>query len=205
MLVFMIQPLSTTATIEDMALNLWVIRTPQSKDFDPSEQPSIFSLKFNHGGKFTNFPCRTYVYGKIDYVDMVGRGEFSVQNVNAMMEELGYAKDEVIYYHFRVSDGDLDFDLKPLSNRNDVLNLLRYIHKHKIIDVYTKHEDTRVKNNSLVPKRWVSDVYWLDTWKKVPTTLKPPKHHNPIGRPNKKRKKSVEELSQSIAKGGKID
>ncbi|XP_022032469.1 uncharacterized protein LOC110933562 [Helianthus annuus] len=63
-----------------------------------------------------------------------------------------------------------------------------------------------------VPKELV-EVYWLSTWKKVyenvinpipgpenwipsqcPTTLLPPKHHKQVGRPQKKRKKSVGEV-----------
>ncbi|KAL8256457.1 hypothetical protein R6Q59_031524 [Mikania micrantha] len=102
---------------------------------------------FNHGGQFTNFPGRTYVNGKIDYVDMVGANDFSVHDVNAMLEELGYAKDKVIYYHFRVPEGDLDSSLKALCYNNDILSLLRYIHKHKIIDIYNEHGKTMLNTN----------------------------------------------------------
>ncbi|KAJ0755480.1 putative transcription factor interactor and regulator CCHC(Zn) family [Helianthus annuus] len=61
-----------------------------------------------------------------------------------------------------------------------------------------------------VPEELVDEVYWLSTWKKVyenvinpipgpenwipsqcPTKLLPPKHHKQVGRPQKKRKKSV--------------
>jgi len=61
--------------------------------------------------------------------------------------------------------------------------------------------------------------YWLETWKKMyafklspingrlmwpkskcPTRLLPPNHHSQIGRPKKKRKKTVEELSQASNK-----
>ncbi|KAI3794251.1 hypothetical protein L1987_36880 [Smallanthus sonchifolius] len=71
-----------------------------------------------------------------------------------------------------------------------------------------------------IPETWVASCYWLDTWKRVymnkidpingrqlwpkspcPTTLLPPKHHTPIGRPKKKRKKSSDELRQSTKKG----
>ncbi|KAJ9541378.1 hypothetical protein OSB04_027884 [Centaurea solstitialis] len=73
------------------------------------------------------------------------------------------------------------------------------------------------------PEMWVHPCYWLDTWKAVysftinpitgmdmwpksscPTTLTPPLHHKQIGRPKKKRKKSVDELSQPVVKGGKL-
>ncbi|KAK1432137.1 hypothetical protein QVD17_09029 [Tagetes erecta] len=71
-----------------------------------------------------------------------------------------------------------------------------------------------------IPEASVSEVYWLDTWKKAylnviepvtssdlwtpiawPTTLIPPKHHKPIGRLRKMRKKSVEEVQAGFSIG----
>ncbi|XP_021995761.2 uncharacterized protein LOC110892939 [Helianthus annuus] len=85
-----------------------------------------------------------------------------------------------------------------------------------------KHAVAAIWNQGLhgggepILERWVDQAYWYETWKLVyectiepingmdewpksrcPTTLLPPKHHNQIGRPKKKRKKSVEELSQT--------
>ncbi|XP_022041722.1 uncharacterized protein LOC110944369 [Helianthus annuus] len=66
-----------------------------------------------------------------------------------------------------------------------------------------------------VPERWVDRAYWLQTWKDVyaclidpingmdmwpksacPTTLVAPKYHAQVGRPKKKRKKSVVEIDE---------
>ncbi|KAD3640711.1 hypothetical protein E3N88_29934 [Mikania micrantha] len=74
-----------------------------------------------------------------------------------------------------------------------------------------------------IPESWVSQVYWLDIWKKVyqftvnpinarelwtpsrcPTILLPPKHHKQVGRTKKKRNMTSDELSQPITKGGKM-
>lgn len=68
---------------------------------------------------------------------------------------------------------------------------------------------------------WVHEVHWLDTWKKmynfkvepingfimwpkssIPTTITPPKHHTPVGRPKKNRRKDAEE--SSVVKGSKL-
>lgn len=73
-----------------------------------------------------------------------------------------------------------------------------------------------------VPESYVHSVYRLDTWKKVyafkinpingrsmwpksdvPTTLLPPKHHTPIGRPRKMRKRAYDENDSMVA-GGKL-
>nr|KAJ0217465.1 hypothetical protein LSAT_V11C300152520 [Lactuca sativa] len=72
-----------------------------------------------------------------------------------------------------------------------------------------------------VPEEWVHATYWLKTWKEMysfkiepingrrmwekfpcPTTLLPPNHHVPIGRPRKKRRKSAVEL-EDMVKGGR--
>jgi hypothetical protein len=74
-----------------------------------------------------------------------------------------------------------------------------------------------------IPETHVSQVYWLDTWKKVynktiepingrdmwpnsacPTKLLPPKHHKQVGRPKKKRQKTAEEMTQPAGEGGKM-
>lgn len=83
--------------------------------------------------------------------------------------------------------------------------------KHAIVAIW----DMRKNNKDVgLPESWVHPTYWLKTWKEMysfkiepingrrmwekypcPTTLLPPKHHVPIGRPKKKRKKSdVEDL-----------
>jgi hypothetical protein len=73
------------------------------------------------------------------------------------------------------------------------------------------------------PESWVNQCYYLETWKKVysyhigpingidlwpkstcPTTLTPPKHHNPIGRPKKKRQRNQVEIDDQLDKGGKV-
>lgn len=73
------------------------------------------------------------------------------------------------------------------------------------------------------PESWVHESYWLSTWKNVygykinpvngrnmwfksqcPSTLIPPKHMTQVGRPTKKRKMSAGELSEKMAKDGKL-
>ncbi|KAJ9553175.1 hypothetical protein OSB04_017220 [Centaurea solstitialis] len=76
-------------------------------------------------------------------------------------------------------------------------------------------------DNGIV-ENWVHPVYWLQTWKAMysfkispingralwpksgcPTTITAPKHHVQVGRPKKKRKKSVDEVFEAAAKGTK--
>ncbi|XP_022014738.1 acidic leucine-rich nuclear phosphoprotein 32-related protein 1-like [Helianthus annuus] len=65
-----------------------------------------------------------YVKGKVDYVDYVDyvdKDDFSVHEVSYMLLELGYSEKELIFYHFKVFDEDLNFSLRALGNNSDVI------------------------------------------------------------------------------------
>ncbi|GJT19244.1 hypothetical protein Tco_0877950 [Tanacetum coccineum] len=71
-----------------------------------------------------------------------------------------------------------------------------------------------------IPEEWVHKCYWLATWKhtysytlrclngrvmwkksQIPTTLTPPKHNTPVGRPRKNKRKTKEEKAQMVKDG----
>ncbi|KAK1425488.1 hypothetical protein QVD17_20840 [Tagetes erecta] len=107
-------------------------------------EPSLFSLEIHHGGEFVKFPGRKYVRGAVAFIDMVDRDEFSVHDVDCMMQRLGYLRDEIIYYQFKIPGTDLDCGLRALGNDKDVISMLQYVHKFKIIEVYTEHKVTKL-------------------------------------------------------------
>ncbi|KAI3509052.1 hypothetical protein L1887_24076 [Cichorium endivia] len=90
--------------------------------------------------------------------------------------------------------------------------------KHSIVAIWDMRKN---KQDTGLPETWVHPTYWLKTWKDMysfkiepingrrmwqkyacPTTLLPPKHHVPIGRPKKKRTKSALEL-EDMTKGSR--
>ncbi|CAI9294290.1 unnamed protein product [Lactuca saligna] len=90
--------------------------------------------------------------------------------------------------------------------------------KHVLVAIWDMRKN---KHNVGVLEEWVHATYWLKTWKEMysfkiepingrrmwekfpcPTTLLPPNHHVPIGRPWKKRRKSAVEL-EDMVKGGR--
>ncbi|KAL8259170.1 hypothetical protein R6Q59_027123 [Mikania micrantha] len=101
------------------------------------QNSNLFSLKVYHGGRFSKLPGRQYVGGKISFVDMIDFDEFSLHEVNSMIQEIGYPKDEEFCYYFRDSNRDLDFGLKALRNDMDVIELLKYVPNNKIIELFT--------------------------------------------------------------------
>nr|KAJ0186122.1 hypothetical protein LSAT_V11C900504390 [Lactuca sativa] len=92
--------------------------------------------------------------GEVGYVDYVDINEFSVHEIDVIMLELGYpdpgmnevnvSNSPVIYYHFKIPNGDFQFSLRALRNDQDVINLSKYIPHNKLIEIYTEHGKTNL-------------------------------------------------------------
>ncbi|KAL4579102.1 hypothetical protein LXL04_015237 [Taraxacum kok-saghyz] len=101
--------------------------------------PTMFSIEIHHGGKFIKNPGIKYVEGQISCVDLLDIEDFSVKELDSIMQKLGYTSPPVIYYHFQIPRCGLEFGLRPLRNGDDILNLAQYIGDNKLIRVYTEH------------------------------------------------------------------
>lgn len=112
----------------------------------------MFTIELHHGGKFTKFPGTRYIEGSVRHIDMVDIDEFSMHEMDAIMAELGYTVPPVIYYHFRLPNGDFDFGLRALGNDDDVRNLGRYVRDNKLIRVYTEHGETKLLTYFMSPE-----------------------------------------------------
>lgn len=114
--------------------------------------PTMFTIELHHGGRFTKFPGISYIEGKLDHIDLVDMDEFSVHELDEVMLKLGYDVPPVIYYHYQLPNGDLEFGLRALGNDIDVLSLAQYIEHHKIIKVYTEHNETKLLTYFMSPR-----------------------------------------------------
>ncbi|KAL8246097.1 hypothetical protein R6Q59_007313 [Mikania micrantha] len=110
------------------SMKLWFVQDPYER-VDPQQF---------YGGIFRKVHGRKYVSGKVNYIDMVDSDNFLMHELNKMIQELGYTKDVFMYYHFRVPHWDLDTGIKALGNANDVCNLLKYVDRNNVIDIYTQ-------------------------------------------------------------------
>nr|GEY95342.1 putative reverse transcriptase domain-containing protein [Tanacetum cinerariifolium] len=104
--------------------------------------PTIFCLKINHSGAFTPPPKIRYKGEKVNWVDTIDSDVFSVVEVNNIMKELGYEKPLFDYY-YKEPKNDLDNRLKKLSSDHDVLQMLKYVEKYKVINLYVDHSVTK--------------------------------------------------------------
>jgi hypothetical protein len=94
---------------------------------------------------------------------MVDTDVFSVHELNAMMVELGYPSDEVMYYNFKIPGQSLDVGLRALGCDADVLNMLQYVHLFKFVELFIEHKITRINTylqspNNQLPKVFIEEI-----------------------------------------------
>ncbi|GKB02670.1 transposase, MuDR [Tanacetum coccineum] len=132
-----------------MVIINWKLR-PKGHKLNPyvkyKNDPNIFSLKVNHGGGFsyvygpkrTRAPRRVYKGRNADWFDDVNADGFSVIEVSGMLKELGYENPNIKIL-YKKPTSDLDKGLEPLSKDIDVLELLSYVNKFKLIELFIEH------------------------------------------------------------------
>ncbi|KAL4591848.1 hypothetical protein LXL04_004822 [Taraxacum kok-saghyz] len=86
---------------------------------------SIWCLR-EKGSKIPDYDVE---YGGTDTISL------SVHELNYMVIELGYQKEQYLYYHYCIPDQPLDFGLIPLGNDADVLKLISYVPKFRQINL----------------------------------------------------------------------
>ncbi|GKB43981.1 mutator type transposase, partial [Tanacetum coccineum] len=111
-----------------------------------------------HGGRFnyvygpkrTRTPRHVYKGGNADWFDDVDVDGFSVIEVSCMLKELGYENPNIKIL-YKKPTSDLDKGLKPLSKDIDVLELLSYMNKFKLIELFIEHPvDKCVRDKSVI-------------------------------------------------------
>ncbi|CAI9280351.1 unnamed protein product [Lactuca saligna] len=105
----------------------------------------MFAIELHHGGRFIKFLGISYIEGKLDHVDLVDIDEFFVHELDEVMLKLGYEVPLVIYYHYQLPNGDLEFGFRALGNDVDVLSLTQYIKHNMIIKLVDGSQSRRKK------------------------------------------------------------
>nr|GEV98544.1 ribonuclease H-like domain-containing protein [Tanacetum cinerariifolium] len=100
---------------------------------------TLFSIKLHYGGVFTISPNRKYNNGNITFVDLINSDQFSVNEIDSMLEDLGENGHRVMFYHFLKPGCDLDNGLEPLACDKDVVLLgITPVAKKLVLDVNNK-------------------------------------------------------------------
>nr|GEW81310.1 ribonuclease H-like domain-containing protein [Tanacetum cinerariifolium] len=146
------------------------------KEFQPDS--TMLSIKLHYGGVFTISPNRKYNNGNINFVDL-NSDQFSVYEIDSMLEDLGQNGHRVMFYHFLKPGCDLDNELEPLACDKDVVLLgITPVAKKLVLDVNNKQtsgkdldgkssgKDLEVQSSAVgndgssqVPSQFVNDFY----------------------------------------------
>nr|KAJ0206345.1 hypothetical protein LSAT_V11C500238400 [Lactuca sativa] len=124
---------------------------------------NYFTLKIHYNGVFTKAPGRKYIDAVVAYVDDVDTDLFSVHELDDMVRELGYKTEQTIYYHFCIPEYPLEYGLMPLGNDQDVLKMVSYVPKHRLIMVYIETGQTRVASYYKSPSKVVIEELGPDS------------------------------------------
>nr|GEY43583.1 transposase, MuDR [Tanacetum cinerariifolium] len=101
--------------------------------------PTVFCLKINHDGAFKKpFKIR-YKGGKVNWIDTIDFDKFSINDVSDMMKNIGYDNVAMEYY-FKKPNTELDKGLRKLATNSDVLEMLKFVPKYKVLDDVSEDE-----------------------------------------------------------------
>nr|GEY10662.1 transposase, MuDR [Tanacetum cinerariifolium] len=79
-----------------------------------------------------------YKGGKVNWVDDIDSDIFSIVKVTSMIKELGYENPFMAYY-YKKPNTNLDNGHTELAVDKDVCEMLMYVDKFKVIELYTDH------------------------------------------------------------------
>ena len=95
-------------------------------------------MMIHHGGRFTEPPKRKYVEGEVTFVDLIDIDQCKIDMLDTVMFQcLGL--QERLFYHYKLPMKSLDSGLRSLVSDTDISDMLKYVHKHRIIYVYVEH------------------------------------------------------------------
>ena len=92
----------------------------------------------HHGGRFTEPPKRKYVEGEVTYVDLIDIKQCKIDMIDTVMYQC-LGSEERLFYHYKLPMKSLDSGLRSLVSDSDISDMLKYVHKHRIIYVYVEH------------------------------------------------------------------
>ncbi|GKB57620.1 hypothetical protein Tco_0913806 [Tanacetum coccineum] len=98
------------------------------------EFPYLFSIVLHHEGRFSGFPIRKYLHGKIHEVDFLNIDDFTREDMYNIMKKISDATGVVeniesneYFCYFQKPNCDLNVGLQQLWTEEDYMDLYMYI------------------------------------------------------------------------------
>ncbi|GJX51730.1 hypothetical protein Tco_0278575 [Tanacetum coccineum] len=114
------------------------------------EFPYLFTIVLHHEGRFSGFPIRKYLHGKIHEVDFLNIDDFSREDMYNIMKKISDATGVVeniesndYFCYFQKPNCDLNVGLQQLWTEEDYMDLYMYIGhgKTQFLHIYIVKEE----------------------------------------------------------------
>ncbi|GJW20304.1 hypothetical protein Tco_0030926 [Tanacetum coccineum] len=114
------------------------------------EFPYLFSIVLHHEGRFSGFPIRKYLHGKIHEVDFLNIDDFTREDMYNIMKKISDATGVVeniesneYFCYFQKPNCDLNVGLQQLWTEEDYMDLYMYIGhgKTQFLHIYIVKEE----------------------------------------------------------------
>ncbi|GKC97850.1 hypothetical protein Tco_1168125 [Tanacetum coccineum] len=92
---------------------------------------------------------RRYGYANIDYIDLIDYDQFSINELDRILEELGYTGGRILFTHFKIHGHTLGDGLVPLRADEDVLTFMNYVPRFREIKVYIESRVSLVEKDMM--------------------------------------------------------
>nr|GEW69647.1 ATPase, F1/V1/A1 complex, alpha/beta subunit, zinc knuckle CX2CX4HX4C [Tanacetum cinerariifolium] len=116
----------------------------------PHEFPYLFSIVLHHEGRFSGFPIRKYLHGKIHEVNFLNIDDFRREDMHNIMKKISDATGVVeniesndYFCYFQKPNCDLNVGLQQLWTEEDYMDLYMYIGhgKTQFLHIYIVKEE----------------------------------------------------------------
>ena len=73
----------------------------------------------------------------MQFIDLLDIEQFTIDIIHSIVKMLKYDPREIMYYHFKIPDKNLDWGgLRALACDDDIVKLAQYVKDNKVIEVY---------------------------------------------------------------------
>ncbi|CAK9157806.1 unnamed protein product [Ilex paraguariensis] len=126
----------------------WIVReynnnlcTGDTPDY--GNDSKYFTIKMHHSGKFDGYGDKVYIGGRVNSIDMCHFDQISLIELDNMLKNIGVGYNQITIFYQRIGNG-----WRALENDQHAMDLIKWVDKVKVVDVYVEHIRQELFNHS---------------------------------------------------------
>ncbi|CAK9186272.1 unnamed protein product [Ilex paraguariensis] len=97
----------------------------------------------HHSGKFDGCGDKVYIGGRVNSIDMCHFDQISLIKLDNMLKNIGVGYNQITIFYQRIGNG-----WRALENDQHAMDLIKWVDKVKVVDVYVEHIRQELFNHS---------------------------------------------------------